>query len=80
MKKISTPKISAPKIPAASTRTALSRRGFLRGVGVALSLPLLDAMSPAFAGAVKSSIVPDTKPRGGAGRKAVALPWIRLGA
>ena len=56
-------KISTAKIPAASTRTALSRRGFLRGVGVALSLPLLDAMSPAFAGAVKSSIVPDTKPR-----------------
>src|SRR4051812_40597905 len=28
---------------------SLSRRSFLRGVGVALSLPLLDAMIPAFA-------------------------------
>src|SRR5689334_4463211 len=28
---------------------ALSRRSFLRGAGVALSLPLLDAMIPAFA-------------------------------
>jgi hypothetical protein len=32
-----------------STQTALSRRSFLRGAGVALSLPLLDAMMPAFA-------------------------------
>lgn len=32
-----------------STQTALSRRSFLRGTGVALSLPLLDAMLPAFA-------------------------------
>jgi len=29
-------------------RPALSRRSFLRGAGVALSLPLLDAMKPAF--------------------------------
>ena len=31
------------------TRHALSRRHFLRGAGVALGLPLLDAMEPAFA-------------------------------
>jgi hypothetical protein len=33
----------------ASTRRPVSRRGFLRGAGVALSLPMLDAMRPAFA-------------------------------
>lgn len=33
----------------ASTRRPLSRRSFLRGAGVALSLPLLDVMRPAFA-------------------------------
>jgi hypothetical protein len=31
-----------------STRTPLSRRTFLRGTGVALALPWLDAMQPAF--------------------------------
>ena len=31
------------------TKRHLSRRTFLRGAGVALSLPLLDAMVPAFA-------------------------------
>ena len=51
------------KIPMASTRKALSRRGFLRGAGVALSLPLLDAMSPAFAAATKSPVKADGKPR-----------------
>ena len=33
----------------APTARAVSRRAFLRGAGVAFSLPLLDAMSPAFA-------------------------------
>ncbi|HEY2155793.1 MAG TPA: DUF1552 domain-containing protein [Isosphaeraceae bacterium] len=33
----------------ASTRRPVSRRAFLRGAGVALSLPLLDVMRPAFA-------------------------------
>ena len=33
------------------TQRAISRRGFLRGVGVALSLPMLEAMRPAFAAA-----------------------------
>jgi hypothetical protein len=32
-----------------ASKRALSRRSFLRGAGVALSLPLLDAMVPAFA-------------------------------
>lgn len=32
-----------------STQRSLSRRSFLRGAGIALSLPMLDAMRPAFA-------------------------------
>ncbi len=35
--------------PNVSTRAALSRRRFLRGAGILLSLPLLEAMAPAFA-------------------------------
>jgi hypothetical protein len=35
--------------PGSVRRTALSRRHFLRGAGVALSLPFLDAAAPAFA-------------------------------
>lgn len=45
------------KSPHISTQNALSRRGFLRGAGVALGLPLLDAMMPAFARA-GSQVVP----------------------
>ena len=41
-----------------STQHALSRRSFLRGAGVALSLPWLDAMLPAFARAEESQAVP----------------------
>ena len=37
------------KVPYISTQRHLSRRSFLKGVGVALGLPLLDSMSPAFA-------------------------------
>jgi len=37
-----------------SLRQPLSRRCFLRGAGVALSLPLLDAMRPAFASEARS--------------------------
>ncbi len=33
------------------TKKALPRRAFLRGMGVTLALPMLDAMTPAFAGA-----------------------------
>src|SRR5690348_7973016 len=36
----------------------LSRRSFLRGAGVAVSLPLLDAMIPAFARSAVASAVP----------------------
>lgn len=35
--------------PHISTQRALLRRSFLRGAGIALSLPMLDAMRPAFA-------------------------------
>ena len=31
------------------TRKSIPRRAFLRGTGAALALPLLDAMTPAFA-------------------------------
>src|ERR1043165_4374691 len=48
-----------------STRPTLSRRKFLRGAGILLSLPLLDAMTPVFAAVSKSSasITPGGKPR-----------------
>src|SRR6185503_7757016 len=51
--------------PFVSTRRALSRRKFLRGAGILLSLPMLDAMTPVFAGLTKSaaSITPGGKPR-----------------
>jgi len=41
----------APTVPAfrVSTQRAVSRRRFLRGAGVAMSLPFLDSMLPAFA-------------------------------
>ena len=53
------------KAPFVSTRHALSRRKFLRGAGILLSLPMLDAMTPVFAGVVKSatSVTPGGKPR-----------------
>lgn len=40
--------------PFISNRTTLDRRAFLRGVGVGLSLPMLDAMTPAFAASNKA--------------------------
>src|ERR1700704_1282390 len=48
-----------------STRTAISRRRFLRGAGILLSLPMLDAMTPAFAAFKKTSATatPGGKPR-----------------
>src|SRR5437870_11749980 len=52
--------------PFVSTRPALSRRKFLRGAGSLLSLPLLDAMTPAFAAAAKriaAGATPGGKPR-----------------
>lgn len=46
------------KIVHVCTPHALSRRHFLRGAGVLLGLPLLDAMAPAFARADTHSLVP----------------------
>ncbi len=51
--------------PYVSTRQALSRRQFLRGAGIALSLPFLESMLPTFARAATPApgLVPGTKPR-----------------
>jgi hypothetical protein len=51
--------------PFINTRTAVSRRTFLKGAGVALSLPLLDSMLPPFARAAQASspLAPGAKPR-----------------
>lgn len=47
-----------------STQRALSRRKFLRGAGIVLSLPLLDAMCPAFAAVTRNAATtPGGKPR-----------------
>ena len=80
-------------IPFIHTRPVLSRRRFLRGAGIALSLPLLDSMMPK-ARAADSTI--KTKPRrmvgicnnlgllpdyffpSGAGRDYVASPYLEM--
>ncbi len=51
--------------PFVSTRRALSRRRFLRGSGIVMALPLLDAMRPAFARAASGGppTGPGAKPR-----------------
>jgi Protein of unknown function (DUF1552) len=51
--------------PHVSDRPSLSRRAFLRGAGVCLSLPLLDAMTPAFGSVVipVAHLRPGGKPR-----------------
>ena len=54
---------SSPRAPFLSTGQALSRRKFLRNAGIALSLPMLDAMRPAFAnlsgnGSASQAVVP----------------------
>jgi hypothetical protein len=46
-----------------SAKSALSRRKFLRGAGILLSLPLLEAMTPAFA-AVAKRVAADANPGG----------------
>jgi len=59
----SNPFMNAPFV---STRPALSRRRFLRGAGILLSLPMLDAMTPAFAAVAKrvaADAMPGGKPR-----------------
>ena len=50
--------------PFVSTKPALSRRAFLRGAGIALSLPFLDAMRPTFAGAIAAKLDAATTPGG----------------
>src|SRR5260221_153010 len=55
--------VSAPFV---SARSALSRRKFLRAAGILLSLPLLDAMTPAFARSARrlaAGATPGGKPR-----------------
>ena len=56
----------APLLPPfVSTRAPLSRRRFLRGAGIALSLPFLESMLPVFARAQSSGspLAPNAKPR-----------------
>ncbi len=57
-----TPRSRAPFV---STRRPLSRRRFLQGTGIALSLPFLESMLPSFARASQSSspLAPGAKPR-----------------
>jgi hypothetical protein len=54
------PAASAPYI---ATRTPLSRRHFLRGTGIALGLPLLDAMMPVLARGAAAGSAAEAKPR-----------------
>src|SRR5215831_14226392 len=51
--------------PLLSLGRPLSRRKFLRGAGILLSLPMLEAMTPAFAGIAKAAAgaAPTVKPR-----------------
>ncbi len=51
--------------PFVATRSPLSRRNFLRGVGIAMSLPFLETMLPPFARAssVSSPLAPGATPR-----------------
>ena len=49
--------------PFVAARQAISRRRFLHGAGVAISLPLLEAMSPAVVRAASSSVAANAKPR-----------------
>jgi len=87
-------KSPAPHGPFISTRTPMSRRHFLRGAGVALSLPLLNAMMPTFARG--QSAAPIAVPRrlfaantnlgllvdgfapSGAGRDYIASPYLEV--
>jgi hypothetical protein len=49
--------------PYIATRRPLARRHFLRGLGVALSLPLLDAMQPRLARGAASTLAAGATPR-----------------
>src|SRR5882672_2977551 len=60
------PAIPAFSAPFISTRRPLSRRRFLQGAGIALSLPFLESMLPTFARAVpasSSALAPGGRPR-----------------
>ncbi len=59
------PAAARTSAPYVSTRRPLSRRRFLQGAGIALSLPFLDSMLPTFARAQGSSnpLAPGAKPR-----------------
>jgi hypothetical protein len=83
-----------PSAPFIATRAAMSRRRFLRGAGVAMALPLLDAMQPRFACAGTTG--PNATPRrmfgicnnlglrpdlffpSSAGREYTASPYLEL--
>jgi hypothetical protein len=52
------------KAPFVSTKPSLSRRSFLRGAGIALTLPFLEAMRPTFAGAIAAKAEAATTPGG----------------
>lgn len=60
-----TPPHPAIQSPFVSTRRTISRRRFLQGAGIALTLPLLEGMLPTFAraAALSNPLVPDGKPR-----------------
>ena len=59
------PAIVQSPAPYVSTRRGLSRRHFLRGAGIALTLPLLDSMHSVFAGPTAAEVTraPDAIPR-----------------
>jgi hypothetical protein len=62
---MNTPLTQSGPGPFISTQHALSRRKFLRGAGILLSLPMLDAMEPVFAAVARNSAstTPGGKPR-----------------
>ncbi|MEO8063634.1 MAG: DUF1552 domain-containing protein [Pseudomonadota bacterium] len=51
------------RAPFIATRQALSRRRFLQGAGVAMSLPLLEAMHPRMARAASNAVAAGATPR-----------------
>src|SRR6266850_6761417 len=65
-------RVSKPSIAFVSKRPALSRRRFLRGTGILLSLPVLDAMTPAFATIAKKRLAANATP-GGKPRRMFAI-------
>ncbi len=56
--------ITSQQAPFVSTKPGLSRRSFLRGAGILLSLPMLDAMKPTFASALAAKVDASTTPGG----------------